>query len=148
MRYLIFAATLAAGCATIPSDATPVVAAMNAKQAEALQRSREQNEANLRTFAERVKAENAARIEARFVARLGTDSRPTDEVLAEVAARDAALAASAKEIDAALAQALNDANGDAAMEINALTADYLSDETERIKAERRVRTMLNIGEKK
>lgn len=144
---LLCALVLLGGCAQIPTDATPVVSAMNEKQAEALRRSREQTKANLRTFADRVKAENAARIEARFVARLGAESRPTDEVLAEVAARDAALAASAKEIDDALEKALTDENLEAAIEINALSADYLAEETERQKAERRIRTMLGIGGK-
>lgn len=132
----------------MPPETTAEVVVLNEAQAESLRRSREQNAANLRQFAERLRAENAARIEARFVERLGTESRPTSDVLAEVAARDAALKASSSEVDAALEKALADPNADAAAEINALTADYLAEETDRQKAERRIRTLLKIGEKK
>lgn len=137
-----------AGCASMPPETTAQVSVLNEHQAEALRRSREQNTANLRTLAERLRKENAARIEARFVERLGPDSRPTSEVLTEVAARDAALAASGAEVDAALAAALKDDNAEAAAEINAAVADYLAEETERQKAERRVRALLKIGAKK
>ncbi len=132
----------------MPPETTAEVVVLNEAQAESLRRSREQNAANLRQFAERLRAENAARIEARFKSNLGTDSRPASFVLAEVAARDAALKASSSEVDAALEKALADPNADAAAEINALTADYLAEETDRQKAERRIRTLLKIGEKK
>lgn len=132
----------------MPPETTAEVVVLNEAQAESLRLSRQQNEANLRAFAERLRAENAARIEARFVERLGTESRPTAEVLSEVAARDAALKASGAEVDAALSKALADPNAEAAAEINATVADYLAEETDRQKAERRIRALIKIGAKK
>lgn len=146
MRHLIgVAVLLLGGCATPPSpEATAQVSVLLDMQAEALARARRNTTANLTTLANRLKAENAARIEARFVARLGTDSRPTDEVLAEVAARDAALSASAAEVDAALAKALADENFDAAEAANGVAQDYVDEITERQRAEAKLRAMLGV----
>lgn len=149
MKKIIAVAALSlAGCAaTPPPAATAEVAVLNQAQAEAIRRAHTNATASLRVFAERVKAENAARIEARFVANLGTESRPAAAVLAEVAARDAALRASAAEVDAALAKALADDNFAVAEEISAVVADYLAEETERQKAERRFRTLLGVAQR-
>jgi len=131
-----------AGCVSAP-DPAPVSLILD-MQAEALTRARANTTRNLTTLAGRLKAENAARIEARFVARLGVESRPTDEVLAEVAARDAALAASASEVDAALAKALADENFDAAEAANGVAQDYVDEITERQRAEAKLRAMLGV----
>lgn len=147
MRYLLCLVALTGCASTPPPESTAEVSVLNQAQAEAIRRARINTAASLRTFAERVKSENAARIQARFVANLGTESRPADEVLAEVEARDAALKASAAEVDAALAKALADDNFDVALEISGVTADYLNEETERQKAERRFRSLLGVSQR-
>lgn len=146
MLRIMLAAIVALGaCATPPSpEATAQVSVLLDMQAEALTRARANTTRNLTTLAGRLKAENAARIEARFVARLGVESRPTDEVLAEVAARDTALAASAAEVDAALAKALADENFDAAEAANGVAQDYVDEITERQRAEAKLRAMLGV----
>ena len=147
-RRLLIPFALALGsCATPPpAAATAEVSVLLDVQAEAIKRARENTAANLRAFAERVKDENAARIEARFVERLGTESRPVADVIVEVAARDRALKASAEEVDAALRKALADANFEAAAEANLAAQEYVDEITERQRAEARLRKLIGIKE--
>lgn len=146
MLRIMLAAIVALGaCATPPSpEATAQVSVLLDMQAEALARARANTTRNLTTLAGRLKAENAARIEAWFVARIGTDSRLASEVLTAVAERDADLAASAAEVDAALAKALADENFEAATIANGVAQDYVNEITERQRAESRLRAMLGV----
>lgn len=146
-RLLITFALALGSCATPPpAAATAEVSVLLDVQAEAIKRARENTAANLRAFAERVKDENAARIEARFVERLGTESRPVADVIAEVAARDRALKSSAEEVDAALRKALADANFEAAAEANLAAQEYVDEITERQRAEARLRKLIGLKE--
>lgn len=144
-RLSVLVLALSASCATPPpAEATAEVSVLLDMQAEAIKRARENTEHNLRAFAERVQDENAARIEARFRERLGTESRPIADVLAEVEARDRALKSSADEVRAALVKALKDANFDAAAEANLAAQEYVDEITERQRAEARLRKLLGV----